>query len=165
MARIGLVSDTHGWFHPFLDEAFKDCDRILHAGDIGDQCVLDALEKIAPLTAVKGNIDGGELRFLPLECVEEVEGMRIGVLHIAGQPKSPNATARAFIAREKLDIIVVGHSHITVVGRVGKTLWINPGAAGKSGFHIERTAAILTIEDGQVTQMERVMLGKRTDPV
>jgi len=163
--RIGLISDTHGWLHPFIHEAFASCDLIVHAGDIGSQEVLDELETIAPLAAVKGNIDGGDLRFLPLEHVEEVGGLRLGVLHIAGSPKSPNSTARQFIRRERLDILVVGHSHIPVVGRVGKTLWINPGAAGRNGFHAERFAAILEVSDAEVKGMERVLLGPRSEPV
>lgn len=161
MKKIGLISDTHGWVHPHIHQAFADMDFIVHAGDIGKPEVLEELEQIAPVKAVKGNIDGGELRFLPLELVEEVEGLRLGVLHIAGNPKNPNRDARSFITREKLDVIVVGHSHIPVVARFSETLWINPGAAGKSGFHLERFAAILEVDSGEVSGMSRVLLGAR----
>jgi putative phosphoesterase len=160
--KVGLVSDTHGWSEPFLAEAFKEAALIVHAGDIGTQAVLDDLEAIAPLAAVKGNIDGGDLRFLPLTRVEEVGGKRIGVLHIAGSPRKPNATALKFIKDERLDVLVVGHSHIPVVARVGQCLWVNPGAAGRSGFHTQRHAAILWVgEDGSIG-MDRIELGPRT---
>lgn len=157
---IGLVSDTHGWVHPYLHEAFEGVEMILHAGDIGTQEVLDELEEIAPVKAVKGNIDGGDLRFLPLEHVEEIGGKRIGILHIAGSPKSPKPRTREFIRRDKLDVILVGHSHVPVVGRVLGALWINPGAAGKSGHHDLRFAARLHIQDGEI-EMDRIHLGER----
>lgn len=160
---IGLVSDTHGWVHPFLHEAFADCECIVHAGDIGTQDVLDELATIAPVHAVKGNIDGGDLRFLPLERVEEVGGKRIAVLHIAGNPRRPRPAARKLIAREDPDVLVVGHSHVPVVGRYDDTLWINPGAAGIEGHHDLRFAAILHIEDDGELAMDRIHLGSRAD--
>lgn len=158
---IGLVSDTHGWLHPYLHEAFRGVDLIVHAGDIGTQQVLDELETIAPVAAVKGNIDGGELRFLPLTFVKEIGGKRIASLHIAGSPKSPKKAALDLIRTEAPDVIVVGHSHIPVVGKVEEVLWINPGAAGKNGFHELRFAALLHItEDGEF-EMDRIHLGYR----
>lgn len=160
--KIGLISDTHGWLDPFILEAFKDSDLIVHAGDIGAMDVIDQLETVAPVSVVRGNIDGGDLRFFPLERVDEVGGRRIAVLHIAGNPKRPNKTALDFIRRESPDVIVVGHSHVPVVGRVEGCLWINPGAAGKSGFHDLRFAAILWIEPDGTISMDRVFLGGRT---
>lgn len=161
---VGLVSDTHGWVHPFLHEAFADCVCIVHAGDIGTQEVLDELETIAPVHAVKGNIDGGDLRFLPEERVDEVAGTRIAVLHIAGNPRRPRPAARSLIARERPDVLVVGHSHVPVVGRVDETLWINPGAAGIEGHHDLRFAAILHIEPDGELAMDRIHLGSRSAP-
>ncbi len=157
---IGIVSDTHGWVHPFLAEAFEGVECILHAGDIGREEVIEELEEIAPVHAVKGNIDGGDLRFYPEEVVKEIGGKRIGIRHICGSPKSPNKATRAFIKREKLDLLIVGHSHIPVVGRVLGTLWLNPGAAGKSGHHDLRFAARLHITDGEI-EMDRIHLGER----
>jgi len=158
---IGLVSDTHGWLNPQLKEAFSGCAFIVHAGDIGTVDVLDELEEIAPVVAVKGNIDGGELRFLPLERVEEVAGKRIAVLHIAGEPTRPNRTARELIRRWSPDVLVVGHSHVPVVGRVDGTLWINPGAAGREGHHAMSFAALLHIDEDGDLFLDRVHLGAR----
>lgn len=160
---IGLISDTHGWLDQELVDIFADRQvaRIVHAGDIGKQAVLDGLAEVAPVTAVRGNIDGGELRFLPLEEVVEVAGRRIAVLHIAGNPKRPRPAARELIERESPDAIIVGHSHIPVVGRVGGALWINPGAAGRVGFHHERFAALLHVEADGEFAMDRILLGPR----
>jgi putative phosphoesterase len=159
---IGLISDTHSWLDPSVAEVFAHVDHIIHAGDIGNEKVLEELEEIAPVIAVRGNIDGGPLRFLPLEAFLEVHDKRIAVRHIAGNPKRPNKATRDLIARERPDILIVGHSHIPVVAKVHGTLWINPGAAGREGFHDERFAARIYVdtESGEVT-MDRVHFGPR----
>ncbi|RDV39572.1 metallophosphoesterase [Bradymonadaceae bacterium TMQ3] len=159
---VGLVSDTHGWLDEKVCEVFKDVAHIVHAGDIGQEGVIHRLEEVAPVTVVRGNIDGGELRFYPLEASVMVAGKKISALHIAGSPKRPRPAARELISRLRPDVLVVGHSHIPVVGKVGPTLWINPGAAGRVGFHTERYAAILHIEDDGSFAMDRVLLGPRS---
>ncbi len=162
IVTIGLVSDTHGWLDPELAIAFAGASHIIHAGDVGHQDVMDDMAKIAPTTAVRGNIDGGPLRFLPLEATLRVGALTIAALHIAGSPKRPNRDARDLLMRLRPDIIVVGHSHIPVVARVGDALWINPGAAGRQGFHTERLAARLHVDlrDNSYT-LDRVVLGPR----
>ena len=162
---IGILSDTHSWLDTRLTEVFEDHDvgAIIHAGDIGDESVVDRLEKVAPVTAVKGNIDGGDLRFLPEEAIFESGTVRIGVRHIAGNPRRPHNAAREFIRRDDLDALIVGHSHIPVVGRVDDALWINPGAAGRHGFHDERFAALLHIDAHGSFGMDRIHLGRRAE--
>lgn len=162
---IGLISDTHGWLHPLIPEIFKDTDHIIHAGDIGHGHVIEQLELIAPTTVVRGNIDGGNLRFLPLTEVVDIAGKRIAVLHIAGSPFSPKRAALKLIDSEKPDAIVVGHSHIQVVGRVKGCLWLNPGAAGNHGFHEERTANFLHIEENGEFALDKIHLGQRGEKV
>ena len=161
MTTVGIVSDTHGVLDPFLLKAFEGCAHILHAGDVGDMAVLDALSEVAPVTAVRGNIDGGDLRFLPLEATLEVEGVTIGARHIAGSPVRPNRAAVAQIGRDGLDVFVCGHSHIWAVQRVKGAMWLNPGAAGVQGFHKERTAMRLTLREGEAPSLERVQLAPR----
>lgn len=158
---VGLVSDTHGWLDPALSVHFAGAALIVHAGDVGPASVLDELAEIAPVVAVKGNIDGGPLDDLPREVVVEVAGTRIAVLHVAGSPLGPNRTAAALIDRERPDVLVCGHSHIAVAGRVGRLLWVNPGAAGHEGFHDTRTAAILHIRDDGHLALARINLGPR----
>ena len=160
--KIGLISDTHGWLDPGLADLFEGVDMIIHAGDIGHQDVVDQLKAIAPTHAVKGNIDGGDLRFLPENLTVQVGPQTIGCRHIGGSPKRPNKATRLFMAEDNLDIIIVGHSHIPIVTKIHGTLWINPGAAGRHGFHQERFAAFLYIDDqsGELS-MERICLGAR----
>ncbi|MBA2661556.1 MAG: metallophosphoesterase family protein [Bradymonadaceae bacterium] len=162
-ATVGLISDTHGWLDPRFHELFASVDLIIHAGDIGHESVLVELESIAPVAAVRGNIDGGELRFLPLELLVEVNTRRIAILHIAGSHKRPNLAARELLKRRLPDMLVVGHSHVPVVAKVGAVLWVNPGAAGRQGFHTERFAALLHIDFPQAkVTMDRIHLGPRS---
>lgn len=162
-ATIGLISDTHGWLDPRFHELFANVDVIIHAGDIGTEDVLHELESIAPVAAVRGNIDGGPLRFLPLEQIVEVNTRRFAILHIAGSHKSPNQAARELLRRRLPDVVVVGHSHIPVVSKVGAVLWVNPGAAGRHGFHHERHAALIHVGFPQArVTMDRIFLGPRS---
>jgi hypothetical protein len=160
-AVIGLIADTHGWVDPALEPHFRDVALILHAGDVGGESVLVDLGRLAPLVAVRGNIDGGALSDLPPEAVVTVAGKRIAVRHIAGTPGRPNPATRALLDRERPDVLVVGHSHIPVAGYVGSVLWINPGAAGHQGFHHQRTAGLLAIDPDGRMEMRRIVLGTR----
>jgi uncharacterized protein len=159
---VGILSDTHGWFDPQFESVFQGVDLLLHAGDIGDASVLDAMERVAPVRAVYGNIDGHELRHLPETDVVELGGLRIGLLHIAGSPRRPKRQARQLIARERLDLFVCGHSHVPVVGRVDGCVWLNPGAAGRQGFHTERFALRLRIPAEGEYSLDRIHLGPRS---
>src|SRR5690606_36205124 len=95
---LGIVSDTHGFLHPALARAFADVDLVLHAGDIGTLEVLEAIEEIAPVHAVFGNVDGGELRKRLPEVLEaEFGGLRVLMMHIAGHPGRFGPSARAEI--------------------------------------------------------------------
>ncbi|MEO1271698.1 MAG: metallophosphoesterase family protein [Myxococcota bacterium] len=160
---LGVLSDTHGWLDPELIDIFqtRSVEHILHAGDVGEMAVLEALEAVAPVTVVRGNIDGGALRDLPLEATLTVRKRTIAVLHIAGSPKRPNRTARGLLQRLCPDVLLVGHSHIPVVARVQGALWINPGAAGRQGFHTERFAALLHIGPEGELSLDRIHLGPR----
>lgn len=162
---IGLVSDTHGWLDPELVEIFEDyeADLIIHAGDIGEESIIDRLEEVAPVRAVYGNIDGGDLRYYPEEELVEVGDRTIAVRHIAGSPNRPKRRALELIRETEPDVFVCGHSHIPVVDRVEETLWINPGAAGRHGFHTQRFAAMLHVDDetGELS-MDRIELGSRS---
>lgn len=158
--NILLMSDTHGYLDPAIATRFAEVEMILHAGDVGDEEVLKSLQAIAPTMAVRGNVDGGGwAQELPLERVVEVGGMRIALLHIAGNPTKPRAEALDLIRREQPDMLLVGHSHIAVIERKHGTLWVNPGAAGKQGLHLERTCMLLRI--GTERTIDVISLGKR----
>lgn len=145
--RIGLISDTHGKLRPEVFPALAGVLRILHAGDVGGAHILIELEAIAPVTAVFGNTDTFELRGkLPREARVEEAGRRIVVVH-GDALGSPTAGK---LAREypEADVIVYGHTHVAKAERVGRTLVINPGAAGPARFHLGPSVAILTLAPG-----------------
>lgn len=161
---LGVLADTHGWVHPFLHEAFSGVRAILHVGDVGHPDVLVELGTIAPTLAVRGNVDGGELLDLPEERVERFAGRRIAMRHIAGSPKRPAPEVRALLTRARPHVFLCGHSHIPAVDRVLGALWCNPGAAGRHGFHRDRTALLLHLDPDLETRLDLVKLGPRTAP-
>jgi len=148
---IGLIADTHGYLDPRVPPALKGVDRILHAGDIGSAAVLSALERVAPVTAVAGNNDAKLAQLgLPLRVDMELEGVKLHLVHRLIDA-APGSGTR---------IVVYGHSHKAVVAEREGVLWVNPGAAGRVGFHREVTLALLRVEDGLV-EAELVSLGPR----
>jgi hypothetical protein len=161
---IGLLSDTHGWLDPAIAGHFRQVALILHAGDIGNVSVLEELRLVAPVAAVRGNIDGGPLADLPQVRFEVVGAWRIAVLHSAGSPTRPSASAKEILQAGDVQVLVTGHSHIPVAGRVDGLYWLNPGAAGREGFHPERTVGLLEIgADGKLRHY-RIALGPRSSP-
>lgn len=159
---LGILSDTHGWFHPAIPEFLGEVDLILHAGDIGTPAILDQLEALAPTRAVWGNIDGqGLRRRVPEHQRFEVEGVRFWMTHIAGRPGRWQRGMGAALRAEPPDVFVCGHSHILRLERVqslGGMLFLNPGAAGRQGFHTVKTCVRLHLETGQLKQAEVIHL-------
>lgn len=147
--RVGLISDTHGQLRPEVFDRFEGVDRILHAGDIGSVDLLIELEAIAPVTAVRGNTDGFDVRARVLEVARlELDGRETVVVHgdQFGSPR-PEVLLAAYPTAE---IIVYGHTHRPLVERRDGRLVVNPGAAGPRRFNLEPSVGILTIEDGSV---------------
>lgn len=139
--RIGLISDTHGLLRPEARVALKGCDRILHAGDICDASVLEDLEKIAPVVAVRGNNDlAPSVRHLPAQVRLEIGGVRVCMVHDAGDV---SATA------EDTDVLVTGHSHRPLVRMESAVLHVNPGSAGPRRFRLPISIGFLEIENGR----------------
>jgi len=163
---LGIVSDTHGYYDPELDDVLAPCDLILHAGDVGgDGKILDRLAEIAPVHAVWGNVDGRYIRERTQEHARfQVGGMRIWMTHIGGHPKRWAKGIGPALRQEWPDLFVCGHSHILRVERVhslGGMLYINPGAAGRQGFHQVRTCLRLTVEGGKAKDAEVIHLEGR----
>ena len=164
MIKIGLISDTHSHMDDAILEAFKSCDEIWHAGDIGDHDVMKQLEGIAPLRAVYGNIDDHlARRSYPKDQLFEVEGLSVFMTHIGGYPPRYTTYVRDVIDREKPDLYICGHSHILKVmpDKKRQILHMNPGAAGHHGFHKIRTVLRFAINKGKIEQVEVVELGFR----
>lgn len=162
--KIGIISDTHGHMDERIVKHLSDCDQIWHAGDIGDIAVCDVLEKIAPLKAVFGNIDDHKIRLAhPLHQQFICEEKKIFITHIAGRTPTYNAEVLKQISAFRPDILVCGHSHILKVMNdpKNKLLYINPGAAGRKGFHKVRTLIRLNIKKGEISKLEVIELGPR----
>lgn len=142
---IGLISDTHGRMRPEALSALAGCSLIVHAGDVGGGRVLDALRAVAPVHAVRGNVDDPHDPGLSDRLDLEIDGCRIHVVH-GHQLGAP--TPERLAAAVRADVIVFGHTHRAVVQRVGGALVVNPGSAGPSRFGLPVSVGILTIAEG-----------------
>jgi putative phosphoesterase len=163
MTKIGLLSDTHGWWDEKYTEYFRLCDEIWHAGDIGSEMLAGQLAAIRPLRAVYGNIDGQELRMTyPKTAHFTVEGVRVMMTHIGGYPGRYDPSVRAELYHARPNLFIAGHSHILKVmfDKRINCLHINPGAAGKSGFHQVRTLVRFVIEGANIRDLEVIELGR-----
>lgn len=159
MKRIGLISDTHGYFHPKLEKLFAQCDEIWHAGDVGNYEVIEQLEKLKPLKGVYGNIDGQTVRTrFPKNLRFTCEGVDVWITHIGGYPNRYNQEIRAEITNNPPKLFICGHSHILKVMYDEKLqlLHINPGAAGQQGFHKVKTIVRFTIDNNEIKDLEVV---------
>ena len=145
MLRIGLISDTHGLLRPEAMAALAGSDHVIHAGDIGDTSILDALRTIAPVTAVLGNCDSAA-DFSGVGETEVIEqgGVLLHVLHDLGHLEiDPRAAAYA--------AVISGHTHEPLIERRNGVLFINPGSAGPRRFSLPVSAGKLLIDNGIVT--------------
>src|SRR3954468_16246526 len=138
MFRIGIISDTHGLLRPEAERRLAGVDHIVHAGDIGRPEIVDALRRIAPVTAIRGNVDSGAwAREYPDTILLRLAGKSIYVLH---DLKTLQADPGAGI-----DVIVSGHSHVPKIETVGSVLYLNPGSAGRRRFNLPITLATLAV--------------------
>ena len=144
--KLGLISDTHGYFDPALPKIFEGVEHILHAGDICGNDVILKLEQIAPVTAVLGNNDY-DPRYRELEAVE-FEGTRFLIHHIVplGQP---HANIFDSVQRVRPDIVLFGHTHKTHDSVVDGVRYLNPGYAGRQRFNLGRSVALLKLKSGE----------------
>lgn len=164
MLKIGLLSDTHGYWDNRYAEHFKDCDEIWHAGDIGSEEVVNRLEELKPVRAVYGNIDGQSIRIqYPKTAVFMAEDVKVLLTHIGGYPGRYAPEIRKELYQTRPALFISGHSHILKVMHDDsiKCLHINPGAAGISGFHQIRTLIRFCIEGKNIRNLEVIELGNR----
>lgn len=157
MKQIGLLSDTHAFLHPKLFDFFKDVDEIWHAGDIGNLETADKLAMFKPLKAVYGNIDSISIRNeYPKTQIFECESVKVLITHIGGYPKKYDYSVLKLIKKERPKLFICGHSHILKVinDPTHQLLHINPGAAGKSGFHKVSTMIRFNIDQGRIKDLE-----------
>jgi hypothetical protein len=139
---VGVISDTHGYLLPEVTEVFRDTDLIIHAGDIGDPDILKSLGEVAPVRAVRGNMDAGAwARALPTREAVEIGGALLYVLHDA-YDLDIDPAAGGFAA------VITGHTHKAVIERRGGVLFLNPGSAAP--FKRPATVALLRVRSGSL---------------
>lgn len=165
MQQIGLLSDTHGYLDERILHHLVGCTEIWHAGDFGSAEVITQLEKLAPVRGVYGNIDGREVRLTqPLVQDFTLEGLRVLMTHIGGYPGHYSPAGRQLVQERRPGLFISGHSHILKVmpDPRHQLLHLNPGAAGRHGFHKVRTLLKFQVAAGKVQQLQVVELGPRT---
>jgi len=158
--RIGVVADTHAYFDPRLPECLGGVEAILHTGDIGSQEILDELGRIAPVHAIRGNMDPAELK-LPLSLSLRFEGVQVEARHqlpvpqveleawsdgeLLGRihPERREAFLQTFADATR--VVIFGHSHQPCLLTLGHKLFFNPGSAGKQRFSLPRSCGLLEI--------------------
>jgi len=163
--KIGLLSDTHGYLDNKMLKYFDECDEIWHAGDIGTIEVADRLAAFKPLKAVYGNIDGAEIRKVhPLHQRFFCEQVDVWITHIGGYPGRYDNRIKEALKIRAPKLFITGHSHILKVmpdKKLNNMLHLNPGAAGKSGFHKVRTMVRFQIDGDRIEKLEVIELGKK----
>lgn len=166
--KIGVVSDTHGYFYPRLHEVLEGVEVILHAGDVDSPDVLEELKKVASLHAVRGNVDGDELN-LPLTRTLKLAGVQIEMQHILpahqselqawsrsalqGQPLPKRSHTFLRNYDEATRVVIFGHSHEPCLITMSQTLFFNPGSAGKRRFSLPRCCGLLEISSKEIKGM------------
>lgn len=164
MKKILLLSDTHSYIDNQILKFVKQVDEVWHVGDIGDLKVTDTIKKLKPLRAVYGNIDDADARMeFPLDNRFTIENVDVWMTHIGGYPNRYNPRVREEVKRNPPKIFISGHSHILKVQFDKKLnlLHLNPGAAGKHGFHQIRTMLRFVIDGDNIKDMEIIELEKR----
>ncbi|HBK70089.1 MAG TPA: YfcE family phosphodiesterase [Flavobacteriaceae bacterium] len=164
MKKILLLSDTHSFIDNQILKFIKLADEVWHAGDIGNIKVTDNIKQLKPLRAVYGNIDNKEIRSeFPLDNRFTVENIDVWITHIGGYPHRYNSRIKEEISNNPPKIFISGHSHILKVMHDKKLnlIHLNPGAAGKHGFHQIRTMLRFEINNSNIENMEVIELEKR----
>ena len=146
--RIAVLADTHDLLRPKVTEILRTCEIILHGGDLSSPKILEELERIAPVYAVRGNNDKEWAERLPHSLTFTIEGVRFFMLHNKRDVPADLSD---------VDVVVYGHSHKYACETRDSVLWLNPGSCGRRRFDQEITFAVMTAEDGQF-QVEKVTI-------
>ena len=164
MKKIGLISDTHGYLDDAVFKHFDACDEIWHAGDFGSVAIIDTLQGFKPFKGVYGNIDGKDVRVI---CPEHLrfscEEVDVWMTHIGGYPGRYAPQVKPEILINPPKVFICGHSHILKVQFDPKLqlLHLNPGAAGKHGWHKVRTLMRFDINGDKIENLEVIELAGR----
>jgi putative phosphoesterase len=164
MTRIGLISDTHNYLDEAVFKHLETCDEIWHAGDFGTAEISNKLKAFKPLKGVYGNVDGQDIRGeFPEKLRFRCEDVEVFMTHIGGYPGHYAAAIKSELFATPPQLFICGHSHILKVIYDDKIrcLHMNPGAAGRHGWHKVRTLIRFVIDGKDMKQCEVIELGKR----
>lgn len=164
MKKILLLSDTHSYIDDGILKYVQQADEVWHAGDIGDILVTDQIKALKPLKAVYGNIDNATIRAeFPLNLRFMCEEVDVWITHIGGYPPKYNTRTREVIKQNPPRLFICGHSHILKVipDKTLDLIHMNPGAAGKHGFHKVRTMLRFTIDGSKIEHLEVIEFPNR----
>lgn len=164
MKKIAIISDTHGYIDDNIISVLKEQDEIWHAGDFGENNVIPTLKKAGIVKGVYGNIDTASIRpEFPEQIVFHCEQVKVMMRHIGGYPPKYNTETKKQILLHQPQLFISGHSHILKIMYDEKMscLHINPGAAGKQGWHKMRTLVTLEINEAAMQNCKVIELGKR----
>lgn len=164
MTRIGVLSDTHGLLDARILEHFANVNEIWHAGDIGSTEVLQRLREFKPTRAVYGNMDSGDVRYSLSEFYRfQVENVNVLMTHIGGYPGKYNPWLIPMFKKDTPQLFICGHSHILKVqyDNTWHMLTMNPGAAGKQGWHTMQTLLRFVIDGDNIQDLEVIELERQ----
>jgi uncharacterized protein len=162
--KILLISDTHNYLEPKLIKHIQAADEVWHAGDIGTADVCKSIERLKPLKAVYGNVDGQDIRIhYPENLIFNCEDVKIFITHIGGYPGKYPSKIKHQLIEHTPTLFICGHSHILKVmhDKELNVLHMNPGACGVHGFHLVKTALKFEIEGKEIKNLAVIELGNR----
>jgi putative phosphoesterase len=164
MKRIGLLADTHNYLDDQIFRHFEECDEIWHAGDFGSMEIAGRLNEFRPLKGVYGNIDDKGIRAnYPEKLRWSCEAVDVLMIHIGGYPPKYNPGVKKILMDSPPQLFICGHSHLLKIMYDDKLscLHMNPGAAGKQGWHKVRTVIRFMVDGKEMKDCEVIELGKR----
>jgi len=165
LKQVGLISDTHGYLDENVFKHFENCNEIWHAGDFGTIAIADKLAAFRPLRGVYGNIDGTDIRSsYPETLMWTCENVKVLMKHIGGYPPKYTPAVLSEIKTSSPQLSISGHSHIlkVIFDDRYRCLHMNPGAAGRQGWHTVRTLIRFAIDGAVIKDCEVIELGRRS---
>ena len=166
MKKVLVISDTHSHIDDRIIKYASEADYVIHAGDIGNFDVIRKLKSVSKVLFVYGNIDGNEIRSESNKFeFFKLNNLKILLTHISGKTPKYNKETLIKIKEHKPDLLIAGHSHILKIqyDKINQLIFLNPGAAGRNGFHSKRTMLRFEIKLNKIENLEIIELGSRSD--
>ena len=166
MKKVLVISDTHSYIDDRIIKYASEADYVIHAGDVGSFDVIEKLNSVSKLLFVYGNIDGNEIRSESNKFeFFKINDLKILLTHISGKTPKYNKETLIKIKEHNPDLLIAGHSHILKIqyDKINKLIFLNPGAAGRHGFHLKRTMLRFEIKLNKIEDLEIIELGSRSD--